>query len=90
MTDMTPEQITKALEAGIISEAQAKTMRAKAGTAETDLAQIGNEDEMRFLRSFSDVFIAIGVGIFGFGLSVVASLMGGGLFLFYWPPRLCG
>ena len=79
MTDMTPEQITKALEAGIISEAQAKTMRAKAGTAETDLAQIGNEDEMRFLRSFSDVFIAIGVGIFGFGLSVVASLMGGGL-----------
>jgi len=83
MTDMTPDQITKALEAGIISEAQAKTMRAKAGVAESDRAQIGNEDEMRFLRSFSDVFISIGVGIFGFGLSVVAGLFGGGVsFLF--------
>jgi len=79
MTDMTPEQITKALEAGIISEAQAKTMRGKAGVADTNLAQIGNEDEMRFLRSFSDVFISIGVGIFAFGLSVFAGLMGGGI-----------
>jgi len=100
MTDMTPAQITKALEAGIISEAQANTMRAKAGVAESDLshlgAQIGNEDEMRFLRSFSDVFISIGVGIFGFGLSVVAGLFGGGTsFLFaaavmwriFWPQK---
>jgi len=78
MTDMTPKQITEALEAGIISEAQAKTMRAKAGISDTNLAQIGNEDEMRFLRSFSDVFISIGVGIFAFGLSVFAGLMGGG------------
>lgn len=79
MTDMTPDQITKALEAGIISKAQAETMRAKLGVAENDRAQIGNEDEMRFLRSFSDVFIAIGVGLFALGLSVVARLMGGGL-----------
>ena len=78
MTDMTPDQISKALEAGIISESQAKTMRAKLGVADADLAQIGNEDEMRFLRSFSDVFISIGVGIFAFGLSVFAGLMGGG------------
>ena len=78
MTDMTPDQITKALEAGIISEAQAKTMRAKAGIEDNNLAQIGNEDEMRFLRSFSDVFMSIGVGIFAFGLSVFAGLMGGG------------
>jgi len=77
MTDMTPEQISKALEAGIISEAQAKTMKAKLGASDADLAQIGNEDEMRFLRSFSDVFISIGVGIFAFGLSVFAGLMGG-------------
>jgi len=78
MTDMTPDQITKALDAGIITPSQASAMRAKASTTDNDLAQIGNEDEMRFLRSFSDVFIAIGVGIFGFGLSVVAGLMGGG------------
>jgi hypothetical protein len=79
MTDMTPDQITKALEAGIINDAQAKAMRAKTGVADKDLAQIGNEDEMRFLRSFSDVFIAIGVGIFAAGLSVFAGLMGGGI-----------
>ncbi len=75
---MTPSQISKALKAGIISNAQAETMRAKLGVSETHLAQIGNEDEMRFLRSFSDVFISIGVGIFAFGLSVFAGLMGGG------------
>ena len=78
MTDMTPDQITKALEAGIISKTQAETMRAKLGETDSNLSQIGNEDEMRFLRSFSDVFIAIGVGIFAAGLSVFAGLMGGG------------
>ena len=79
MTDMTPKQITEALEAGIITPSQAEAMRAKYSTAETDRAQIGNEDEMRFLRSFSDVFIAIGVGIFAAGLSVVAGIFGGGI-----------
>lgn len=79
MTDMTPEQISKALEAGIITESQAESMRAKAGISESERAQIGNEDEMRFLRSFSDVFIAIGVGLFAVGLSVVAGIMGGGI-----------
>ena len=78
MTDMTPKQIAEALEAGIISESQAKAMRAKAGISDTNIAQIGNEDEMRFLRSFSDVFISIGVGIFAFGLSIFAGLIGGG------------
>lgn len=79
MTDMTPDQITQALKAGIITESQAGSMRAKLGVADNDLAQIGNEDEMRFLRSFSDVFIAIGVALFAAGLSVVAKLFGGGL-----------
>lgn len=79
MTDMTPDQITKALEAGIISEVQAETMRAKAGVTDNDRAVIGDEDEMRFLRSFSDVFIAIGVGLFAVGLTVVAKLFGSGI-----------
>jgi hypothetical protein len=83
MTDMSPEQIDKALKAGIITKGQADKMRAKFGTSDNNLAQIGNEDEMRFLRSFSDVFISIGVGVFAFGLSVFAGLMGGGAsFLF--------
>ena len=76
---MTPEQITKALDAGIITEDQAKAMRGKPIIeASSDAAVIGNEDDMRFLRSFSDVFISIGVGLFALGLSAVAAIFGGG------------
>ena len=79
MSDMTPEQITKALDAGIITEDQAKAMRGKPIIeASSDAAVIGNEDDMRFLRSFSDVFISIGVGLFALGLSAVAAIFGGG------------
>ena len=75
---MTPQQIDAALEAGIITQKQADAMRAKTPDAEND-AVIGNEDEMRFVRSFSDVFIAIGIGLFLLGLSAMAALMGGGI-----------
>ena len=34
---------------------------------------------MRFVRSFSDVFIAIGVGLLALGLSATAALFGGGI-----------
>lgn len=87
---MTPEQIDAALKAGIISNTQAESMRAAAGklAVKTHIAQnlsdnnqsmIGNEDEMRFVRSFSDVFIAIGIGLFAFGVAAFAGLMGGGV-----------
>ncbi len=82
---MTPKQISQALEAGIITEAQAKAMRDKVeinppSAVTTDgTPSIGNEDDMRFLRSFSDLFIAIGIGLFALGLSAMAALMGGGV-----------
>ena len=90
MTQMTPEQINAALAAGIISETQAQAMRAEGGkiAVQTRAAQslsdnnqsvIGNEDDMRFVRSFSDVFIAIGIGLFALGVSAFAVLMGGGI-----------
>lgn len=79
MTQMTPDQIKAALDAGIITETQARDMRAAAGVAEhPDASVIGNEDDMRFVRSFSDVFIAIGVGLFALGLSAMATIFGGG------------
>ncbi len=71
---MTPEQIKQALEAGIISQEQADNMRPNEATS-----VIGNEDDMRFLRSFSDVFIAIGVGLLTLGLAAIAKLFGGGI-----------
>ena len=83
MTQMTPDQINAALKAGIISKQQAETMYGGvAGLApepDTNIAMIGNEDDMRFIRSFSDVFIAIGIGLFALGVSAMAALFGGGL-----------
>ena len=65
-------QIQQALKAGIISPSQAKAMRG-ANNEKTEQSQtpsqrrpenksmIGNEEDLRFLRSFSDVFTAIGL-----------------------------
>ena len=86
---LTEPQIASALEAGIISEDQAKAMRAELSAqnssgvenpAQTDnAASIGHEDNMRFLRSFSDVFIAIGLVLLSLGLSGVTHILGGGV-----------
>ena len=82
---MTLEQIQQSLDAGIITQAQADAMRVKiadkasAASENPDMAMIGNEDNMRFVRSFSDVFIAIGVGLLALGLSFTAALFGGGI-----------
>jgi hypothetical protein len=77
-SQMSDAQIEKALEAGIITPRQAKAMREhlpKMGPK----AQIGNEEDMRFLRSFSDVFIAIGLVLLGLGISGLVGLFGGGI-----------
>lgn len=89
MTDMSPKQIEAALEAGIITDAQAASMRAKVKSGgeikpvqadpHIDEALIGNEDDMRFLRSFSDVFIAIGIGLLSIGIFALCTLFGGGI-----------
>lgn len=84
MTQMTQDQIDAALEAGIITAAQAKTMRTTAPDdaprpSNPNAAVIGNEENMRFVRSFSDVFIALGIGLFALGLSATAALFGGGV-----------
>lgn len=80
---MSPDQIRKALKAGIITDEQAEAMLSQKESAprapsKTD-ALIGQEDDMRFLRSFSDVFIGIGLIILMFGLSGLSALMGGGV-----------
>ena len=91
MTDMTPKQIKAALDAGIVTKEQAEAMRlkAKAATPETPpetspetMALIGNEEDMRFVRSFSDVFIAMGIGILSLGVFALCGLLGGGAMFF--------
>lgn len=80
---MTEAQIQAALEAGIISPSQAASMRGDLKPLTTpsvsnNNASIGHEDDMRFLRSFSDVFIAIGLVLFALGVAGLTRLMGGG------------
>jgi len=84
MTDMTPKQISKALGAGIIDAAQAKALNAKAMRAKSkpkpnhQSALIGDEENMRFVRSFSDVFISIGIGLLALGMFTSIGIFGGG------------
>ena len=83
-------QIQQALKAGIISPSQAKAMRRandeKAEQSQTpsqrrseNKSMIGNEEDLRFLRSFSDVFIAIGLFILGLGAIGFVRILGGGI-----------
>lgn len=82
---MNKDQIDAAEAQGIISPEQASAMRKLALHGETaaphheTAAVIGDEDNMRFVRGFSDVFIAIGVGLLALGLWGLAGLFGGGL-----------
>jgi len=87
-TRMTAAQIDAAEAADILSPKQAKAMRAelvaaeptaspKAPAAPSD-AVIGNEDNLRFLRSFGDVFIGVGLFLLALGVSAVVALLGGG------------
>jgi hypothetical protein len=85
MSTLSESQIVAALDAGIITPEQAEQMRAqnaKTGAAETPATSnqsvIGNEDNMRFVRSFSDVFIAIGIGLLALGLWGLGGMLGGG------------
>ena len=66
MTDMTPDQIKAALEAGIITQQQADKML----SAAEPVSEIGNEEDMRFMRSFSDVFIAMGLFLLSVGFLI--------------------
>ncbi len=88
MTNLTAKQIDEALKAGIIDKTQAREMRAevekpagsqnkkRAEDENENIALIGNEDDMRFVRSFSDVFISIGIGLLILGL-IGFTAMGG-------------
>lgn len=79
MTDMTPEQIKAALDAEIISPEQATKMLARfhADSPSEPEAEIGNEEDMRFMRSFADVFIGMGLFLLAIGIGIIGGLLGG-------------
>lgn len=59
-------------------------MRAKSSSKAPDQSEgtalIGNEDDMRFVRSFSDVFISTGIGLLVIGLYGFSGMLGGGVY----------
>lgn len=66
---LTPAQIQAALEAGIINTTQAEVLTSDKTSPQE--AAIGHEENLRFIRSFSDIFITIGLIILGIGLFVI-------------------
>lgn len=89
MTDLSRDQIDQAEAAGIIPPKQARAMRARLSAKESQIkptpvteAVIGDEDELRFLRSFGDVFVGLGLVLLAIGIAAIIALLGGGpLFL---------
>ena len=71
---LSPDQIKAALKAGIISQAQAKAMNSGAPSDSI----MGDEENLRFARSFSDIFIGLGLSLFALGLWFVIGMFGGG------------
>jgi len=83
MANMTPEQIKAALDAGIITQAQADDMAKPEAPlinhgSGVENATIGNEEDLRFIRGFSDIFITIGLGLLLLGIAIVTGLTGSG------------
>lgn len=82
MTQLTRAQIDAAEAAGIIPPKQARAMRTELSAVEppTPLpaAMIGNEDALRFLRSFGDVFVGVGLVLLALGTAAILGFLGGG------------
>lgn len=76
------EQIEAALRAGIISDYQARSLRSahmhddEAGHDEAPI--FGDENNLRFIRGFSDIFIGTGLILLVLGISAIFALLGGG------------
>lgn len=83
---MSRSQILAALKVGILTKSQADSLLiensgdpAEAVTpapSPIQTATIGNEEDLRFIRGFSDVFIAMGVGLLALGLLAALAPLG--------------
>jgi len=73
-------QLTKAVQEGIITDAQLKELKTLASpeAPSASQAQTVEDEAPRFFRSFNDLFIAMGVGILGFALNYAIDLVGKG------------
>lgn len=75
---MTPEDLRAAVQAGILTEAQAAGITALAETRAGRRAALPAEDEpFEFFRGFSEIFISIGLVILLTGVALMLSWFGG-------------
>jgi len=73
-------QLAKAVQDGIITDAQLKELKTLASpeALSTSQAQTVEDEAPRFFRSFNDIFIGMGVAILGFALNYAVALVGKG------------
>src|SRR5262245_52044597 len=64
------EDLTVAVAEGIVTEPQAAALRALAQQrAKARAAMHGDDERFRFLRSFNDIFLTVGIALSGVGLA---------------------
>ena len=82
IANLNPEQIEAALKAGIIDEAQAKALRgqrqAQSRVSQYE-AQVGDEENPKFIRGFHDIFIALGLVMLSIGIAIFGAQMMDGI-----------
>lgn len=75
---MTPEDLRAAVQAGIVTEAQAASLRALAeGRAGRRAAMPAEDEPFEFFRGFSEIFISLGLIILMSGISALLAWVGG-------------
>ena len=76
-------QLAKAVQDGIITDAQLKELKSLASpeTASASQAETVEDEAPRFFRSFNDIFIGMGVAILGFALKYRLHLLARGMTL---------
>jgi len=82
ITNLNPEQIEAALKAGIIDEAQAKALRGQRQAQSQEskyAAQVGDEENPKFVRGFHDIFIALGLVMLSIGIAIFGAQMMDGI-----------
>lgn len=75
---MTPEDLRAAVQAGIVTEAQAASVKSLAEARAGQRAAMPAEDEpFEFFRGFSEIFVSLGLVILLSGIAALLALIGG-------------
>ncbi len=71
----TMDDLERAVKAGIITAEQNKQLAVFLGSAGAEMPHAARDEAPRFFRSFNDLFIGLGVVIFGYAMITIAGLI---------------